>query len=110
MYAIATCRASILRGSVEDRYGDEADTDTVVEAGLLANISQTTLNTFDPSTGQARQVRTYRGILERSVDVRTADRLRDDTHSITYTINNVTRNDSPGLSGDVVLELERVTA
>ena len=113
MYALATCRASIYRGSTTDEYGDEVeghDASLRVAQDILAHITQRSVRAFDPSSGMPRVFRTSLGIMPSGTDVRTNDRIRDDTHGVVYTVNAVTTNTVPGLTPDTVLELERITS
>lgn len=111
MYALATCLASVLRGTTTDDYLDTVDAVTVATAGLPAAIRERTSRVSGGATGQPRVVRTVAGQVRSGTDVRIGDRLRDDTHGgVIYTVENVTDPGGPGNTADLELELKRVTA
>lgn len=109
MYAAATCRASILRGSTADEFGDEQDNESVAASGLLAHIGEKASRVFDSATQTARIVRTPYARMQSNTDIRPGDRLRDDTHNITYPVINVTQPSTLGRTSDLHIELRRVT-
>lgn len=108
MYAIATCRASVLRGTGTDQWGDASDSGTVVNTGLLARVVVKNVTAYDPSTQTARTVQQVIGVVESDTDILDTDQLRDDTNGITYIIESVTQPGGPGRADDLVLELRRV--
>jgi len=110
VYAVANTTVSVLRGSEEDRYGDEVDAATAIATGILASMSETAQSVFDPSTGTRRVVRAYRARVPRNTDVVPSDRIKDETTNDIYTINDIIKQTQPGFSGDLRLELERTTA
>lgn len=109
MYALATCTASILRGTTTDGYLDEVDGQTVVAAGLVCAIRETASRVHDETSEAPRVVRVLRAQLQSDVDARVEDRLRDDTHDVIYVVDNVTSLGGPGYAPDIELELRRIT-
>jgi hypothetical protein len=110
MYALATCTASILRGTAtDDDYLDVVDTTTVVATGLLCAIRETASRVHDKTSEAPRVVRVLHAQLQSDVDARVEDRLRDDTHGVIYVIDNVTTLGGPGYAPDLELELRRTT-
>ncbi len=109
MYALATCTASILRGTTTDEYGDTVDSDTVVYTGIPMSIQETESSVFDPATQTRRVVRRPQGACQSDVDLRIGDRIRDDTNGITYIVNNVTQPGGVGWTSDLAIELKRIT-
>ena len=110
IYALATCLASVLRGTSTDTYLDTVATATVAVAGLPAAIRERTSRVSGGATGQPRVVRVVAGQVQSGTDVRVGDRLRDDTHGgVIYTIENVTDPSGAGATADLELELKRVT-
>lgn len=113
MYQPATCTASLLRrdpNAKNDR-GDPGGVFAVVATGLPASIAETSRRTWDRATQTPRTVRVLSGLLGSGVDVRTGDRLRDDTNGgLLYTIKTVTQPRSFGYTPDLELDLDRVGA
>lgn len=109
MYAVASCLASILRGTTIDADGDEVDTDTAIATGVPALITEKSRTVYDPSTQERRIIRVSRGAVQSDTDIRDNDRLRDDTNGITYMVQSVTQAGGAGFTNDLVLELKRVT-
>lgn len=109
MYALATCTASILRGTTTDEYGDAVDASTVAHSGVNAQILDNVMRVYDPSTQTPRIVRSYICHMQSGTDVRIGDRLRDDTHDVVYIIENVTQANQAGLTVDLILDLRRIT-
>lgn len=109
MYVVATCTASVLRGTGTDTYGDVTDNSTVAASGILASIRETSRTIFDPNTQQARVIRTTEGVMPAGTDVVDTDQVRDDTNGITYFVEAVTQNREPGFTPDLVMQLKRVS-
>lgn len=108
MYALATCRASILRGTTTNEFGDVVDTDTVVESNVLAQITERGQVVQDPNTLTPRTIRDVRGYVPSNTNITAADRLRDDTHGVVYIVVEVIRPGGPAYSRDTALLLKRV--
>jgi hypothetical protein len=109
MYAVASCLASILRGTTTDQFGDQVDTGTVIATDVPALITEKSRTVYDPSTQERRIVRVSRGAVQSDTDIRDNDQLRDYTTGITYMVQSVTQAGGAGFVNDLVLELKRVT-
>ncbi|MEU9819210.1 hypothetical protein ACIGG9_16035 [Pseudonocardia alni] len=109
MYAVATCRGSILRGTTTDAYGDESDVATVVATGVLACLREVSSRIFDHATQTPRQVRRTTAQVPSATDIRVGDRFRDDRHDVVYEVLNVARPGGPGRVPDQEVELRRTT-
>lgn len=109
MYVVATCTASILRGTTTDAYGDPEDNGTVVAAGIIASIRETSRTVFDPNTQQPRIVRSTEGVMPAGTDVVDTDQVRDDTYGVSYFVEAVTQDREPGFTPDLKLQLKRVS-
>lgn len=109
MYVVATCTASILRGTTTDDYGDVTDNATVVATGIIASIREQSRTVFDPNTQQPRIVRFTEGVMPAGTDVVDTDQVRDDTYGITYFVEAVTQDREPGFTPDLKLQLKRVS-
>jgi hypothetical protein len=108
MYALANCTASILRGSTEDEFGQQVDSNTVVTSGITAQITERGRTVQDTNTLTPRTVRDVRGIVPSGTDIRQGDQLRDDTNSRTYLVVEVIRPGNLGVTRDVELQLRQV--
>lgn len=108
MYALATCRASILRGTTTDEFGDVVDNSTVVQSNIPAQITERGQVVQDPNSLTPRTVRDVRGLVPSDTDITASDRLRDDTHGVVYIVVEVVRPGGPAYSRDIALQLKRV--
>lgn len=109
MWALATCRASIFRGTTPDPYGDPVPNNSSPSAtGVLLAVDELSSQVWELSTQTPRVVRTIRGTVPSTTDIVTGDRIRDDRHGVLYVVQNVTRPRTPGRTRDVELELKRV--
>ena len=109
MYVIATCSASILRGTGTDAYGDVTDTSTVIASGVLASIRETGHVVFDPNTQEPRIARMTECVMPSGTDVQDADQVTDDTHGVSYFVEAVTQDREPGFTPDLKVQLKRIT-
>lgn len=108
MYALATCTASVLRGTSTNSFGDVTDTATVLTSGIPASVIVKTRTVFDTATQTPRVIERITGAVGSGVDIRDTDQLRDDTHGVVYAVQSVTQPNGPGLVPDLQLELRRV--
>ncbi|MEV4604807.1 hypothetical protein AB0K15_46590 [Amycolatopsis sp. NPDC049253] len=109
MWAFATCRASIFRGTTPDEYGDPVPNNLTPSAsGVLFAVDERGARVWDPATQTPRVVRVVAGTVPSTTDVLTGDRIRDDTNGVLYLVQNVTRPRAAGRVPDTVLELKRI--
>jgi hypothetical protein len=109
MWALATCRASIFRGSTPDEYGDPTPSNAIpLYTNVLASIEERNSRTWDPATQTPRVVRVVSGTVPSTTDILTGDRIRDDRNGVLYMVQNVTRPRTPARTPDVQLDLKRV--
>jgi hypothetical protein len=111
MYVLATCTASIYRGSNLDDYGDlKPDNGPAgrVATNVIASIVERDSHMWDQATTSPRVVRVVEGRVPSTVDVRVEDRVRDDTHGEWFWVENVTRPRTAGKVPDTVLDLRRI--
>ena len=108
MYALATCTASILRGTVENAFGDLVDAEVAIASGVLAQITERNRTVLEPNSSTPRTVRDIRGVVPSDTDIAENDRLRDDTHGVTYIVVEAIRPGGPAYSRDTELMLKRV--
>lgn len=109
MYVVATCTASVLRGTTNDAYGDPEDNATVAASGIIASIRETSRVVFDPNTQSPRVVRFTEGVMPAGTDVTDTDQVRDDTYGVTYFVEAVTQERQPGFTPDLKLQLKRIS-
>jgi hypothetical protein len=107
---IATTRAAILRGTVEDVFGEPTDAD-VVAPGLddfPASITERARSVYDPAEQTFRTVRELVGRIPYWVGLQDGDRLRDNRTGIVYIIDEDERTPR-SISGraSVTLSLRR---
>lgn len=105
---VATCLASILRGTTENAYGDQVDTNTPIAQHIPMSIIEDSHRTFDPVTGTPRVVRTVGGFAPSNTDVTEDDRVLDETHGITYVVQAVTQQRSWSFLPDLELDLRQI--
>lgn len=114
---IPTHRVDILRGTTEDAYGDEADTEAVAAYNVPVAITEagragtsTARSERGPASTTPRTVGRLSGRFRPRTDVRNGDRLRVAGAGAVYRVVGVgTPPDVVGLP-DVVADLVRVTA
>jgi hypothetical protein len=109
VYIIATCSASILRGTGTDTYGDPVDNGTVIASGVIASIRETSQVVMDSATQSPRVIRYVAATLPSGTDVIDTDMVRDDSHGVLYSVEAVTQNRQPGFTPDLELQLKRVS-
>jgi hypothetical protein len=120
LYAMANTLVSILRGTVEDAFGDDMDSGIVVYSGIPAFISSPGMSAFrpiilgttvfEPGTEMPSTVRDITAILPGNTDVTMLDQILDQYTSITYTVVLVTQQGNiGGMVPDMQLTLRRVT-
>ncbi|WP_410644505.1 hypothetical protein [Amycolatopsis sp. lyj-346] len=109
MWARATCRASIYRGTMPSDFGDPVpDNTTPAATGVLAAIEERDSRVWDPATQTARVVRVAKAAMPSTTDILTGDRVRDNTYGVLYLVQNVTRPRVAGRVPDVQLDLKRI--
>lgn len=108
MISGATTRISILRGQSEDEWGDPVDNDTVEASGIAASITEVNQEASTETTGAPRVIRKAILRVGSEVDLRTNDRIYDEWHEETWTINFISRVQNPVCAMDTKAELQRV--
>ncbi len=109
MSFLATTLISILRGTVEDRYGDEVDTDTVIASRIPASILAKPVTGARPSSGRKDTPRGYFLRVWRNVDIRQNDRVRDERTNEVYAVLTDAPTANPVGLGSTRLDLQKVT-
>lgn len=110
MYALATTKVTILRGTVTDDVGDVLDTATPYKTGVIAALIESNATTWDAATQQRRTVRRITLTLPSGTDVLSSDQILDEETGYVYSITQLTQPNAPGLVPDLDLILQRVTS
>jgi hypothetical protein len=110
MIATPTTTVDVLRGTTTNAYGDEIDADTVVPGmtGLPASIIEQRQRPHQPKDSEDRIVRYFKGRMNRGLDVRKGDRLRDATGTV-YIVENLYQQANPFWSQDLSFDLSLTT-
>ncbi|MCX5365943.1 hypothetical protein OG864_45415 [Streptomyces sp. NBC_00124] len=104
---LATTTVSILRGTTEDEFGDEADTATTLAVGIPASLIEATRTAMEPVSGTPRIIRTHVCRLPPAVDVTENDRIKDEQTNEIYIVVAVTKNSNPVLAQPLRADLKR---
>jgi hypothetical protein len=110
VYAVATCRGSVLRGTAENTFGDDVATGAVHSTNHPARIKPRTHTVFDPTTQARRIVSSHDMRIQSDTDIQPGDQFRDDTHGITYAVIDAHQPDQQGRESDLLIQLRLVTA
>lgn len=106
---LATTTVSILRGSVDDAYGDPTDTTTVVLSKLPASILEVGRGNTRRADQKPRTVRRYVCRILVPAAVVDDDRVKDERTGLVYTVNQVDVPGYPVGTANPVLQLSRAT-
>lgn len=109
MSFLATTTISVLRGTVTDRYGDEADSDAVVATRIPASILEKPASGGRPASGRKDTPRGYFLRVWKPVDIRQNDRVKDERTGLTYAVLTEAPSTNPVGLGSTRLDLQRVT-
>lgn len=119
MIALANTVVDVLRGQTTDAYGDPADVDTVVVAGVpisLAQLKKRTTGGKDwstddqrPVSGVDRATSHFIGRASVGTDIRDGDRLRVRPAGPIYLVEGVGGSPGVGIATDLRMDLTRVT-
>lgn len=105
---VATCLASVLRGTTENAYGDEVDAATPIAQHIPMSIIEDNHRIMDPVSGTPRVIRTVSCFAPSNIDVTEDDRILDETHGITYVVQAVTQQRSWSFTPDRELDLRQI--
>lgn len=109
MSFLATTLITIMRGTVTDRYGDEADSDSVVASRIPASILEKPVTGGRPASGRKDTPRGYFLRVWKPVDIRQNDRVRDERTGDIYAVTTQAPATNPVGLGSTRLDLQRVT-
>lgn len=109
MSFLATTTVTITRGTAENAYGDEIDTDEVVASKVPASILERPVTGARPASGRADTPRIYAMRVWKTVDLRQNDRVRDERTGRTFYVTTEAPSTNPVGLGSTRVDLQRVT-
>lgn len=109
MLSAATTTITLYRGESTDEWGDPIDTDTVVETGIPAAITETNVDSSSEVSLVPREIRTAILRVGSEVDVQTNDRVYDEMNNESWIIQYITRQQNPVCAMDTKILLKRTT-
>ena len=110
MYALATTKVTILRGTDYNDAGDLIDTRTPYKTGIIAALIESNATTWDAATQQRRTVRRIDLTLPSATDLLSSDQILDEETGYVYSVTQLTQPNAPGLVPDLTALLQRVTS
>lgn len=108
MYHLATCRASIYRGTVPGEFGEPTASPMPIRTNVLASITERAVQVQDNATQTPRISRTVGGFFPYGTDILPNDRVTDDSHGISYKVLSVTVTRVAAIRPDITVELTRI--
>lgn len=109
MLAVATTTVAVLRGTTEDAWGDETDTDTAVQTGVPIALTEQSRRVTTRDDPTPRIVRYAVGRVTAGTDITDQDRLRDERTGVVYIVDAVSQMTNPAVAADLRLDLRRTT-
>lgn len=110
MYAFATTTISILRGDDSaDEFGDSAPSDSPAYTKIPASIQEQRKVVAGPGSLEPTILRTTTGRVGSGTDVQYNDRIKDERTGTVYQITDMSQNQNPMMTPDIVLQLLRVS-
>lgn len=109
MSFLATTKITIKRGTATDRFGDEVDTDTIVDTDVNASILEKPVTGGRPASGRKDTQRGYFLRVWKNVDIQQNDRVVDQKTGRTYVVLTDAPSTNPVGLGSTRLDLQRVT-
>lgn len=109
MQAIATTRLTVLRGTTTDVYGDEQDTDAVIQTGIPAALTEQSRRVTTRDNPTPRIVRYTVARVAAGTDIRDQDRVRDERTGAVYIVDAPSSMANPAMAVDLRLDLRRTT-
>ncbi|GGW98719.1 hypothetical protein [Streptomyces chartreusis] len=109
MQAIATTKVTILRGTEEDEFGDERDTDTPIATGIPASLVEQTRRVSGRENPTPRTVRYAVARVPAGTDITDNDRVLDERTGDKYIVDAVSGMANPAIQVDRRVDLRRTT-
>lgn len=104
---VATTTVSILRGTSQDQWGYEQDSDAIFKSGIPMAITARNKTVVEDNSSTPKTVRWYVGRANPDLDVTKDDRIKDERTGDIYSVSAVTRSTSLAQSRTLVLDLVR---
>ncbi|MGW7726208.1 hypothetical protein ACWGJ6_23100 [Streptomyces canus] len=109
MQAIATTTISILRGTEEDEFGDERDTNTLHATGIPASLTEQSRRVTTRENPTPRIVRYAVARVPARTDITDQDRVRDERTGAIYIVEATSSMANPAATPDIRVDLRRTT-
>lgn len=109
MRAIANTRISILRGTEEDEFGNEVDSETPFLTGIPAALTEQTRQEATGESATPRVVRFTVCRVSSDTPVLESDRVKDEGTGVIYPIMGVSQTGGFGMKNDLRIDLKRTT-
>lgn len=109
MSFLATTTVTVLRGTAVNEFGDEIDTDTVVDDNIPASILERPVTGGRPASGRKDTPRTYVLRMWKQVELQQNDRIRDERTGRTYYVTTDAPSTNPVGLGSTRADLQRVS-
>ncbi|WP_020135051.1 hypothetical protein [Streptomyces sp. 351MFTsu5.1] len=109
MQAVATTTIAVLRGTEEDAFGDERDTNTPHATGIPASLIEQTRRVTTRENPTPRIVRYAVARVPANTDITDQDRVRDERTGAVYIVEAVSSMTNPALAVDRRVDLRRTT-
>lgn len=109
MSFLATTTVTVFRGTASDRYGDEIDTDDIVDTKVPASILELPPTGGRPASGRKDTPRRYTLRIGKRVELQQDDRIRDERTGLTYYVTTLGPESARVGLGSTRADLLRVT-
>jgi hypothetical protein len=106
---LATSTYAVLRGEVNDQYGDTVDLDDAIYTGIPGSVHEVRSTAYTVSDGRPQRIVSLIGRLPPGVGVRIGDRLKDEKTNVIYIIDEIGGFQSAILDTGTRLVLRLVT-
>ncbi len=106
MNAVANTTIAIYRGSVQDGYGDDVDSDTPVRTGVPASLIEGTPREVASGTSNTpRVVRAATLRVDQTETLQRGDRIKDESTGRFYRVDDPTTVGNPAWPNDLRVNL-----
>jgi len=101
-------RATILRGTSENAYGDPTDVETAVATGILCSIHEPDIRSDSQASDRQQQIGIYTLRAKYGTDILIDDRVKNEATGDIFVIQDVTRAPSIGRRVDVRCRMRKL--
>ncbi|MCW2904454.1 MAG: hypothetical protein JWO67_6719 [Streptosporangiaceae bacterium] len=106
MREISTTYLTVMRGTEQNKFGDDTDVGVPLYRHVPASIVEVSHQTFDRAEGTQRTIRTIRCAVPSWADIDTDDTIQDELTGQFYMIEDIQRQPTLGLPADTLLTLQ----